>query len=69
MARFEETDYREAAKAIIELAANAQSTRASIRAVAEELFDVRGVGIDRYARLYEDVLTATNCLHHSSPMT
>jgi hypothetical protein len=45
--------------ATIELLARDQATmRARARAAAERFFDVREVGIERYARLYEQVVAA-----------
>lgn len=54
--RFSEDDYR---AAITDLRAGfgpSEETRLHCRAVAERLFDVCGVGIERYNRLYDSVL-------------
>jgi glycosyltransferase involved in cell wall biosynthesis len=53
---FTESEYAIAADAILELADGPESIRGRTREVAEELFDVRRVGVERYARLYERVL-------------
>jgi glycosyltransferase involved in cell wall biosynthesis len=53
---FKDQDYSAAASAVLELAANTEATRQRVRATAEKELDLRGVGIDRYARLYERVL-------------
>jgi hypothetical protein len=37
------------------MTANHESTGRRARDVAEKLFDVRGLGLDRYVRLYEKV--------------
>lgn len=55
---FGESDYARAFSTIENFASNVEQTRARTRAVAERLFDVRTVGIERYARLYERVLSA-----------
>ena len=52
---FTDANYASAAQAIGRLASAAQ-TRQRTRQVAEELLDLRRVGVERYARLYEEVL-------------
>lgn len=53
---FNEGEYVTAARAIEKFLAEPDHTRQKTRAVAERLFDVRRVGVERYARLYENVL-------------
>lgn len=53
---FNETEYAKAATTIEGLREDQVETRARIREVAERLFDVRTVGVERYARLYQAVL-------------
>jgi glycosyltransferase involved in cell wall biosynthesis len=53
---FTESSYSSAAGAIT----NCTDSRVRAREVAEKLFDVRRVGVDRYARLYERVLMNYN---------
>lgn len=53
---FREDDYRRAARVVSAMAADAETTRAHARAVAERLFDVSRTGLERYARLYEKVV-------------
>jgi glycosyltransferase involved in cell wall biosynthesis len=54
---FNEQEYENAATAIESFITDAEETRRRTREVAERLFDVRKVGVERYARLYERVLT------------
>jgi glycosyltransferase involved in cell wall biosynthesis len=54
---FHEADYNDAARIIERFAGDPDRTRVLTREVAEELFDLRRVGVERYARLYENVLT------------
>jgi len=54
---FNEAEYRKALVAIRDLAS--EETRNRARHAAELFFDVRRVGVERYARLYEKVLTGT----------
>jgi len=54
---FNDQDYAEAASAVLELDANSEATRQRVRANAKTHFDLRRSGIERYARLYERVLT------------
>jgi len=60
VADFNEAEYVRVAHIIDEFARDAAATRALTRATAERLFDVRTVGVERYARLYETVLAALN---------
>ena len=53
---FTEPEYESAAGAISALAEEPDAIRRHTREVAERLFDVRRVGVERYARLYESVL-------------
>ncbi len=53
---FNEAEYAQAAAAIIEFAGGSEVARQRTREVAERLFDVRSVGVERYTRLYENVL-------------
>jgi glycosyltransferase involved in cell wall biosynthesis len=48
--------YRNAVSAIARFAADKDRTRTLARNVAERLFDVGAVGVERYSRLYETVL-------------
>ena len=52
---FNPAEYSQAAKTLGELAGQADDIRKRTREVAEELFDVRRVGVESYARLYESV--------------
>lgn len=53
---FNAADYTSAWTAIQELVKNREQTRSLTREVAERLFDVRRLGVERYTRLYERVL-------------
>jgi glycosyltransferase involved in cell wall biosynthesis len=53
---FDELEYANAAGIIESLAGYPEQTRRRTREVAERLFDVRRVGVERYSRLYERVL-------------
>jgi len=53
---FSDPEYARAARAIAEFAAAPDQIRWQARAVAEKLFDLRSIGAERYARLYEKVL-------------
>lgn len=55
---FSDHDYEIAGGEITGFVAQAEETRQKTRAVAERLFDVRRVGVERYARLYQSVLAA-----------
>lgn len=58
--RFTSEEYAAAATTIVGLQGDVDSMRSHSRAVAEKLFDVRVVGRERYARLYDEVLTEGN---------
>ena len=53
---FNEPEYARAISTIENLVRQAAETRKQSREVAERLFDVRTVGVERYVRLYERVL-------------
>ena len=53
---FNEAEYARAISTIESFLRDAAETRKRSREVAERLFDVRKVGVERYARLYERVL-------------
>jgi glycosyltransferase involved in cell wall biosynthesis len=53
---FSENEYQSAAAHVEGLLRDQAGTRALTRDVAERLFDVQKVGVERYARLYEAVL-------------
>ncbi|HTD85288.1 MAG TPA: hypothetical protein VK850_01815, partial [Candidatus Binatia bacterium] len=53
---FQEADYIEAATMVDRLAEDGTATRKLARWIAEELFDVRRAGVERYQRLYQRVL-------------
>ncbi len=53
---FVPNEYEHAAKTIVGMRANAEETRAHMRKIAERLFDVRTIGLQRYKALYEKVL-------------
>ena len=57
---FNELEYANAAGVIEGLSGDPEPTRHRTREVAERLFDVRRVGVERYARLYETVLDNTD---------
>lgn len=57
---FDEREYANAAAAIESIAGQPEQTRRRAREVAERLFDVRRVGAERYAHLYESVLNNTD---------
>jgi glycosyltransferase involved in cell wall biosynthesis len=56
--RLAEPDYAKAIEKLNELTADPAAIRVEARKTAEELFDVRSVGVRRFSRLYERVL---NC--------
>jgi glycosyltransferase involved in cell wall biosynthesis len=58
VAAFNPEQYNLAWNEIAQLTANPEEMRLRAREVAQRLFDVRGVGLERYARLYEDVLSS-----------
>lgn len=53
---FNRDEYATAAEALGRMTADPENTRRRTREVAEKLFDVRGLGRDRYVTLYEKVL-------------
>lgn len=55
---FNETEYSRAVATIDLQMENRELTRAKCREIAERLFDVSTVGVDRYARLYERVFAS-----------
>ncbi len=57
---FNEVEYTRSFTFIEEFVSDAEQARGHTRAVAEKLFDLRGVGIERYASLYEKVLEGEN---------
>jgi glycosyltransferase involved in cell wall biosynthesis len=57
---FTEPEYTSAALVIAALTRDVEQTRKKSREVAEKSFDVRRVGLERYARLYEKVLLNGN---------
>ena len=57
---FTEPEYTSAALVIAALTRDVEQTRKKSREVAEKSFDVRRVGRERYARLYEKVLLNVN---------
>lgn len=60
VAGFNEAAYADALDAIEALTRDVKATRSATRKVAERLFNVRAVGVERYARLYETVLDRSN---------
>jgi glycosyltransferase involved in cell wall biosynthesis len=60
VAGFNEAAYAGALDTIEALTRDVKATRSVTRGVAERLFNVRGVGVERYARLYEAVLNGSN---------
>jgi glycosyltransferase involved in cell wall biosynthesis len=54
--KFSADEYRRAARTIDAMLRDRDATRQHTRAVAERLFDVHRTGLERYARLYEEVL-------------
>jgi glycosyltransferase involved in cell wall biosynthesis len=57
MQRFAETDYAEAVDQLDQFTANAAATRSAMHKVAELLFDLNEVGVARYARLYQRLIS------------
>lgn len=53
---FTDAEYATAASTIAEFAAAPEQIRERTREVAEKFFDVRRIGVERYARLYEAVM-------------
>ncbi len=56
--RWNQEEYASAIRVVEGLGGVAEQTRKRSHEVAVELFDVRKVGVERYARLYENVLAA-----------
>jgi glycosyltransferase involved in cell wall biosynthesis len=57
---FNEVQYVNAANSVEGFAADQMRTRQRTREVAERLFDLRQIGAQQYARLYENVMAAMN---------
>ena len=57
---FNQAAYQSAIAALEYFVVNSEQTRRRNREVAERLFDVRRVGVERYAHLYESVLGTMN---------
>ena len=55
---FSEPEYASASALIDDLAGSPEQTRRRTREVAQRLFDVRTVGVQRYSRLYKNVLAS-----------
>lgn len=55
VSNFNEDEYRRAGTKVFGMLSDVEGVRAHTRRVAERLFDVRGVGLHRYARLYATV--------------
>jgi glycosyltransferase involved in cell wall biosynthesis len=53
---FNDEEYAKAASTIFRFIDHPEQTRSHAREVGERLFDLRGPGIERYARLYEALL-------------
>lgn len=51
---FNEVEYARSLSLIEDLASDVDQVRRRNRAVAEKLFDLRGIGVERYANLYEE---------------
>jgi glycosyltransferase involved in cell wall biosynthesis len=58
VSEFDDDAYAQAATTIEGFTSDLDETRRRARAVAEKLFDLKHVGMRRYAQLYERVLTA-----------
>jgi glycosyltransferase involved in cell wall biosynthesis len=58
VADFNSQEYSGAWKQIAQLTSNPQDIRLRTSEVAHRLFDVRSVGLERYARIYEQVLSS-----------
>jgi len=52
---FSAQEYGRAAAEVLGMLADVDGVRAHTRRVAKRLFNVRGVGVGRYARLYDTV--------------
>lgn len=61
---FTETEYSAAVDEISTFGATAEETRRKMHSIAAELFDLKTVGVERYARLYQRVLA-----ENSDPVT
>jgi glycosyltransferase involved in cell wall biosynthesis len=57
---FNRDEYNRALITIESFVRNAEETRSRTREIAERLFDVRTVGVNRYARLYQALLNGEN---------
>jgi len=57
---FTKAEYAQAVNIIERLVNQAEHTRKLTRSVAEKLFDVRQVGVQRYGRVYDRLLNGTN---------
>jgi glycosyltransferase involved in cell wall biosynthesis len=57
VSEFKATDYAKASHTIERFVHDVAETRGRAREVAERLFDVRKVGVERYAELYEKVFS------------
>ncbi len=57
---FSQTEYGSAIAAIEDFVGQPEAVRRRGREVAERLFDVRRVGVERYSHLYESVLGTRN---------
>ena len=57
---FTKAEYAQAGNIIERLVNQAEHTRKLTRSVAEKLFDVRQVGVQRYGRVYDRLLNGTN---------
>src|SRR5687767_13354056 len=54
---FNPEEYATAAESLLRMAADSENTRRRTRGVAEKLFDVSGLGVERYIHLYERVFS------------
>jgi glycosyltransferase involved in cell wall biosynthesis len=52
---FNTEEYKRAAAEVFVMLEDVEGTRSHTRNVAERLFNVRGIGLERYARLYDKV--------------
>jgi glycosyltransferase involved in cell wall biosynthesis len=64
---FNQTEYRKAIAEIEEFVVQPEENRRRGREVAERLFDVRRIGVDRYTHLYQNVLGPINQQQSSLP--
>jgi glycosyltransferase involved in cell wall biosynthesis len=58
VSNFNESEYADAANIVGGFVGYPDQTRRRAREIAERLFDLRRVGVERYARLYENVLAS-----------